>query len=175
MKNYDKLVKYASKFVGEHLAKDLVHDVWLRLIENGLDILSENKPNRFLYVTVKNEFILSTKRSKNANIHFSYTELEEDYSIYEPCTLMDSQLFDGVIRNRIECVINDRESLLHPLTGKKRKDPYSASKLLETYNLLISGCSTKEISESIEVPEPTVRNYIKKIKELSGFLKLSSN
>lgn len=174
MRNYDKLVQYASTFVGGGLAKDLVHDIWLRFYNQGVDILSVDKSNRFLYVTVKNEF-LNSKKFKNAGVRIGYSELEDHVSVYEPTFSMDYDIMDNSIRNRIECEISKRNDVIIGFKGRKTTRPYNASKLLETYNLLLLECSTKEISEFIEVPEPTVRNYIKKIKDLSSFTKLSIN
>jgi DNA-directed RNA polymerase specialized sigma24 family protein len=188
--NYDKLVEYAAIFVGDKTSKDLIHDLWLRHFDNGRDILTEKTSKRMLYIMVKNEYINSFNK-KNKKVHvksfdFDFAGGDIESKQYEkdlkritefageqgPASFFDYSETDTLVKARISLTI-DSSGKTDPRSSNASK--YPPGTIMEVYKLVKEGYSVREISEELEVQEQSVRNYIKKIKDLSGFVKINLN
>ncbi len=184
MKNYTTLCKYAKKFTGEALAKDLVHNLWLRKYDLGVDILSESLSNRQIFVMVKNEYLNSFNK-KNEQVHVKGKEFNQDreavtkeakkeaeqlssVSNYGPFVFLDYAEVDSLVLSNIQRVI-DSYGTTDPRAGNAAK--YAPETIMKVYELVKQDCTIDEISKVLEIGTQSVFLFRKKIREICSFLK----
>lgn len=130
---------FASKFVGNEEAEDVVENLFLKLWDKQQEMKSREHLQAFLYHATRNACLNHIKVAKNAEKRYETLGLENP-DIEESCL---NEMIRAEVLAEVYRAINNL--------------PLQCSKVISMSYL--EGLSNKEIAENMKLPEQVVKNY----------------
>lgn len=138
------LINFAGKFVSRFYAEDIVHDVFLKLWDRQIFLLSTDELKKILYVAVRNACIDHLRRSS----------VEQQILDQQAVSLALEEL------NFFESseALFMREDIMQILLAKIDELPEKSREIFRLFYL--QGKKTTEIAEQLELSTRTVENQL---------------
>lgn len=140
-KTYNKVVRYACRFVPYHEAKDLVHNVYIKLNKRGVDLLDTNHANRYLYIKMYYESINRLVKVRGYRSGVRISSLDDSIYFLDSKSPTPHQLF-------VERELRET--------------------LPELLLLNVEGYTTKELSEIYSVSTTAINTRLRRMREGMG-------
>jgi RNA polymerase sigma factor (sigma-70 family) len=143
LKYYPEALRLAKRLTKDiYLAEDIVHDVYLRIIKNGIEIDGEKNYKGYLNMAIRNSYF-SHKNKKKAHKHNGTTvDISAAFNVAEK--ISDSNFHDSLSR----AIKGTKSNLTLPL-------------MLH----VVHDYSYEEIAKIMDIPLGTVRGRIHKAKK----------
>ena len=139
-----KLLRFAEKFVSKFYTEDIVHDVFLKLWDRQVFLLSENDIKRILFVAVRNACIDQLRKLNMEQEYIDKRDVQlklDELDFYES----SDELFM-------------KEDLLRLLLQKIEQLPERSRDIFKMSYL--EGLKAAEIAERLDISTRTVENQL---------------
>ncbi|MCG6187600.1 RNA polymerase sigma-70 factor [Maribellus maritimus] len=149
-KYFQSLFLFASKFVDEEQAKDIVQDCFYELWQNRRKTEITTSVSAYLFTIVKNRCFKYLKNEQKKRIHhdnFGLLLKQEELLYY---TQSEKSILEFATKDRIEKVIDQLPEKCRQVFEKSRREGLTNKEIADVFNISVKAVE-KHISKALQL------------------------